>query len=693
MTTTDAPEQAPIARVDRVRGQFNYVFTVPPGAQRVAIEPTAWGETLGPIGAWSPATPYRPVIELRLGRGTPRGPLRLTVAVVLHDPLQQLDEAAARAEAVELLRPIAARRTLRPLPPAKLARYRDPLVNHVAEIADADPFLPEGGDTFSGLFATLVAGLEATTGQVGLSMLVAPARDHRPDLGLDPRDPVFGEDRTRPERQDRQVEFRLRVFSENPVPATLLARAEALCISRRPMLSSWRVPLDRGQLDSARRAIAVAGLDLWGGAVAPHPVNPRIAALTLSLAVVPDARRAGIVDGRPHTGPLPTTGAVLGKVVRPDGRRAPWRLGWEQRRLHVMLAGASGCGKTTMIKRLVLDDIAAHRSVVLVDPHGDVATELAAVVPPERLVLIDPRREDTAALDLLDPDPARAAANLMSAVREMWPVDFAGPTYNRAMFLITRGLDASTAYPGPTTLVDVERFVTDHEWREGLIAAVPDRALRADLEHEHAVWVNDTKGGNGGPSMVQYISSKFAQLTQGPARTLFARPPGRYLEHDLADGAVVIVALPLGLLGTEGTRFAARMFLTRLTAAIAAQGARPENLRRATAVFLDEAALMTGGSLAGLFAQSRKWGVAVHLAVQAPSMLGRHLEEILTNTQTQLLGRLGAAQAAYLVDRAGQPTARMLPTLPRHHVAVVTEDHDPTGDPLVLTPVPPPVGP
>lgn len=691
MTATHNTGSIPIDPPVRGSGWVEHVVSVPPGPLRIAIEPIAWKEAVATIGAWSPAAAYRPVLEQRLWRAGGRGPLRHTIAVTLHDPFEQLDDRTARAEIAELLRPISDRRPLSVLPPALLRSYRSPLVHHVAELSEADPYLPEGGDAFVGLFSRLVAGLCAMPGQVGLSMLVAPAHDLRPDSALAPPPAYFDvltEQQPGQDRQDRRVEFRLRIFAEHPILATLLARAEALCLSRRPLLSSWQVPLNATQLGAARAAITTASVDSWTGPALSAPVNPRIAALTLALAENP-ARSGGVVDGRPITGPLPTTGAVLGKVARPDGRRASWRLDWTQRRVHVLLAGSSGCGKTTNVKRLALDDLEAGRSVVLVDPHGDVATELATVVPPDRLVHIDPRLAEPAALDLLDPDPARAAAHLMSAVREVWPSSYSGPTWNRAISLTLRGLEASSEYPGPPTLADVERFVTQPEWRSELIKSIPDRSLRADLAHEHSVWTHEKPDGHG-PSWVQYVSSKFTPLTQGPGAVLFSTPPQEPLERQLARGAVVVVALPLGLLGTETTRLTTRMFLSRLTAAIAAQGMLAEDRRPPTAVYCDEAHMMTGGALAGLFAQARKFGAAIHVAVQAPSMLGEHLDEILTNTQTHLLGRLGAAQAAHLVDRAGPQTVRTLPTLPKHHLVVVTEDHDPAGAPVVLTPVPPP---
>ncbi len=61
---------------------------------------------------------------------------------------------------------------------------------------------------------------------------------------------------------------------------------------------------------------------------------------------------------------------------------------------------------------------------------------------------------------------------------------------------------------------------------------------------------------------------------------------------------------------------------------------------------------------------------------------------MLTNAQTLLLGRLPAIETGALRPRLGDATADILPTLPRHHLLVATEDHDPALPPLVLTPAP-----
>ena len=46
--------------------------------------------------------------------------------------------------------------------------------------------------------------------------------------------------------------------------------------------------------------------------------------------------------------------------------------------------GKTGTGKSTLLKTMVLQDIAAGRGLALLDPHGDLSSEILAGVPAER---------------------------------------------------------------------------------------------------------------------------------------------------------------------------------------------------------------------------------------------------------------------------------------------------------------------
>ena len=63
---------------------------------------------------------------------------------------------------------------------------------------------------------------------------------------------------------------------------------------------------------------------------------------------------------------------VLG--VREEwGRENAFVLSPRDRRHHLYAIGKSGTGKTTLLRNLILQDIAAGHGVGVIDPHGDLA--------------------------------------------------------------------------------------------------------------------------------------------------------------------------------------------------------------------------------------------------------------------------------------------------------------------------------
>ncbi len=363
----------------------------------------------------------------------------------------------------------------------RCARAPEVTLPYVAELNELDPLIPEGRQALPGLFADLFAGLCALPRSVALSLIVAPApSDHEPEEEQD--------------NQARRVRFTLRLASATPLPTALLARAEALCLSRRSAAESWSGPQAAGPL-----------------------ALPGVAAVMFSLpSGLPAGKR---VEGRPLTTAPARTGAVLGmarKAERPPGRLAA-RLGVAP---PPRLPGRRvGLRQEHRRAAAALDDLAAGRMVVLIDPHGDLAATLADAAGSERVSIIDPRRRDTAPLDLLDPDPRRSAAHLASAIAEMWPVEMAGPVCFRMMSVSLRTLAARPGNQAPT-LAELERFIVDPVFRAETIASLPAGPLRRQAEHETGAW--DAKP-SGDSTTVSWLASKISGLTAGPAARLFTR--------------------------------------------------------------------------------------------------------------------------------------------------------------------------
>src|SRR3954470_833890 len=75
------------------------------------------------------------------------------------------------------------------------------------------------------------------------------------------------------------------------------------------------------------------------------------------------------------------------------GQETPFVFSPRDRRHHLYAIGKSGTGKTTLLRNLILQDIAAGHGVGVIDPHGDLAYDLLNSIPPHRsedLVYFDP---------------------------------------------------------------------------------------------------------------------------------------------------------------------------------------------------------------------------------------------------------------------------------------------------------------
>src|SRR5436190_2143430 len=54
------------------------------------------------------------------------------------------------------------------------------------------------------------------------------------------------------------------------------------------------------------------------------------------------------------------------------------------RRKHMAIFGKSGVGKTTLMRNMVIADLAAGNGLTVVDPHGSLIDDLLSVIPRHR---------------------------------------------------------------------------------------------------------------------------------------------------------------------------------------------------------------------------------------------------------------------------------------------------------------------
>ncbi len=205
----------------------------------------------------------------------------------------------------------------------------------------------------------------------------------------------------------------------------------------------------------------LAGRRLDNGDLLSVPELAALAHLPTDEAI-PGVARAGAKALAPPPGiATPGPGAKpLG--VTDSGHPRPVALRVSDARHHLHVLGATGSGKSTLLAQMILADADAGRGIVLIDPKGDLVTDVLSRLPrsaADRLVLIDAdSRARPPCLNPLDGgDTDLIVDNLVSVFRRVYSA-FWGPRTDDVMRAACLTLRAQH---GVATLAELPKLLAD----------------------------------------------------------------------------------------------------------------------------------------------------------------------------------------------------------------------------------------
>jgi hypothetical protein len=265
-------------------------------------------------------------------------------------------------------------------------------------------------------------------------------------------------------------------------------------------------------------------------------------------------------------------------------------------RYHIHCLGPTGTGKTTLLLRMILDDVEAGRGVAAFDPaKGDLVRDLLARLPKEcgdRLVLIDPdEHRAPPAVNLLDPavlggTAHDVAANLTAVMAKVWHRWWG----HRTADICYHGLLTLAHLPG-ATLAQLPRLLSDTGWRTARVNAVISslNVWEANTLGEFWEGFNDLPTSQRSGLVAPLLSRLRLVLSHPMAASLFGVPATTFSFADILDGGVLLARLPKGAIGEDGTRLVGSLLLAGLWQATTARARLPEDDRPDAMIVLDEA--------------------------------------------------------------------------------------------------------
>lgn len=349
----------------------------------------------------------------------------------------------------------------------------------------------------------------------------------------------------------------------------------------------------------------------------------------------------------PPSADIPREGCVIGTSTYPGSER-PIAISEADRRLHALVVGPTGTGKTSLLTGLVTQDMQAGRGLVVIEPK-DLVDEALKRVPPERVqdvIILDPADDDfPVGLNLLDTSETPAelvAERVVGVFLSLFGSTLVGP---RSEDLLRAALLTGMTNPD-FTLVDLPLLITDENWRRPYVDAVQhDRiGLAKFWSAFEALKPND---------QAQVAAPLLNKLRQVVLRNrvrycLGQSHPRLKLREALDNGKLLFVPLRKGLIGETTARFFGSVLLTAVWQTIQARAAVPHAERRSVHLYVDEATDFMHGvtSLGDILAQARSYGMGVTLALQHMGQIKPEIrQDFEANCRSKLLFALNARDA------------------------------------------------
>lgn len=358
------------------------------------------------------------------------------------------------------------------------------------------------------------------------------------------------------------------------------------------------------------------------------------------------------VDGPPQA---LDDGLLLGyNVFR--GTKKPIRLSVNDRRRHVYILGGTGMGKSVLMKNLALQDMLDGKGFAFVDPHGDAAEDILAMVPRERVedvVYFDPGDMDNPIglnlfeVDPNDPDPERTKDYIISEVMNMlyslYDPQRQGIVGPRMENIVRNAALLLMADPKGGTFMDIPFVLTDPEFVKNKIQYLTnERALNFWTKE----WPEAQRSNDAG-EVTSWVVSKWASFENAMMSNILGQIHSSLNFREIMDShKILLVNLSKGKLGEMPSKLLGMMFVMKFQAAAMSRANMPEEQREDFCLFVDEFQNFATDSFESILSEARKYRLNLIVANQFMTQLTDKIRAaIIGNAGSFLVGRVGYEDA------------------------------------------------
>ncbi|WP_199755015.1 helicase HerA domain-containing protein [Amycolatopsis sp. WAC 04197] len=351
---------------------------------------------------------------------------------------------------------------------------------------------------------------------------------------------------------------------------------------------------------------------------------------------IPGLQRAGARAVPPPPG-IATGGAEVKPIgVSDSGHSRPVGLRVADARHHLHILGATGSGKSELMARMILDDADAGRGLVVIDPKGDLITDVLMRLPSrlgDKVVLFDAdsRYRPPVLNPLEGADTARTVDDLVSIFSHVYSSSW-GP---RTEDILRSGLLTLRELPGTPTLTHLPKLLTVPSFRERALAQVSDDVLRGFW-----AWYDDLSDASKAQVVAPLMNKLRGLLLRPFVRASLAGGESTVDMDAVLNGGICLVRLSKNSLGIDTARLVGSILVARTWQAATRRVRIPQRERLDSSLYIDECHnfLSLAYPLEDMLAEARGYRMSMTLAHQYLRQLPRELEEgISANARSKII--------------------------------------------------------
>lgn len=347
---------------------------------------------------------------------------------------------------------------------------------------------------------------------------------------------------------------------------------------------------------------------------------------------------------------------------------------------HTVVLGPTGSGKSTAMLRLILADIGAGRSVLVLDPKQDLVTSILERIPENRaedVVVISPADVCPTGFNPLAfrQDPALTTDTILATFSQVWEANWGVRTAD----VLTAALNTLARIPG-ATLLWLTPLLTDAAFRKKIISQIKD-PIGLEPFWRHYEEMRDSERR----TEIAPVLNKIRAITMRPGlrNILGQQNPKFSLTELFTKRRIVLVPLNKGVVGAENAKLLGSL-IVGLTWSLALSRANvaPEK-RHIISIYIDELQdyLALPTSFSDALAQARGLGVGYTVAHQYRGQLPPDIKAgIDANCRNKIVFGLNSDDAKDMAAQAPELSELDFMTLPRYQIyATFQSDGKSTG--------------